>query len=773
MYNNPTRASLKILLWIPLCFVFIIASSSTLAYDTAQLGFNEILYNRHPTFNPDHYYTDFINGMDSSFRTDNGIYKLNLDTLVETPIITAIQMPVATNNGIFGRFSLRWDAQKIVFDFKESIDKGFRIWEVNIDGSGLRQITFPPANEAALIARYDKSSLGAESPTYNNHTDDMHPCYLPDGGFMFTSTRGQTEIFCNPTGQFSVTLLHRVDNDGSNLTQLSHNGVSEFQPVLLSTGQVAYSRFEYVDKASLAVKGIWAVNPDGSKSVELFGNTIVQPAAIVQPREFPNNPMKFAYLGTPHYPQGPVGSVLTFDLSKDIREGDSDISVAGGKYNIDYFTPNTKMFSYGNYESGWFFNNGSNYFESEDGIGGKLYSDPYPVNDNQMLVSCKFNNVDHWTTPSGYDLYLVNDQGVHELILNKASTSCFIPTPIIVKPKPHALHDPVDPVAAANDEATVIVHDIYQGMNGVPRGSIKWIRINEQVPRPWGSNRIIPGFEHMPASVNREAHLYVKLQYGIVPVEADGSAYFKVPAHRNIFLQALDENYLEVQRERTLVNYMPGEVRSCTGCHERPGEAPKSYNVGTLIALTRPPSTPQPQPGETTGKRPLYYATDVQPVWDNNCISCHGNTSPAAGISLTSNLTQIYNASYDNLINHHISTFFNGSKTLLGLYITEDFPISVFGWSDFPDVKFVEPYSLGSHSSRLYEMLRDGHQGVNLTEAEMVKVTTWLDANIQYYGTYYGRRDIADQSHPNFRPVQTVEQVLAPEPDAWINWADR
>ena len=46
---------------------------------------------------------------------------------------------------------------------------------------------------------------------------------------------------------------------------------------------------------------------------------------------------------------------------------------------------------------------------------------------------------------------------------------------------------------------------------------------------------------------------------------ADGSAYFEVPADRNLFLQALDKDFRELQRERTYVNYRPGEVRSCTG----------------------------------------------------------------------------------------------------------------------------------------------------------------------------------------------------------------
>ena len=66
-----------------------------------------------------------------------------------------------------------------------------------------------------------------------------------------------------------------------------------------------------------------------------------------------------------------------------------------------------------------------------------------------------------------------------------------------------------------------------------------------------------------------KAALWPRVQWGVVPVEKDGSAHFLVPANRSIFFQTLDEDFREIQRERTYVNYAAGEVRSCTGCHGR------------------------------------------------------------------------------------------------------------------------------------------------------------------------------------------------------------
>ena len=34
---------------------------------------------------------------------------------------------------------------------------------------------------------------------------------------------------------------------------------------------------------------------------------------------------------------------------------------------------------------------------------------------------------------------------------------------------------------------------------------------------------------------------------------------------------------------------------------------------------------------------------------------------------------------------------------------------------------------------------------------------TWADSNAQYYGSYYGRRNLRYRSLPDFRPIPTFE----------------
>ena len=55
---------------------------------------------------------------------------------------------------------------------------------------------------------------------------------------------------------------------------------------------------------------------------------------------------------------------------------------------------------------------------------------------------------------------------------------------------------------------------------------------------------------------------------GTAPVEADGSAYFAVPADKFVYFQLLDEKGMLVQSMRSGTIARPGEQAGCVGCHE-------------------------------------------------------------------------------------------------------------------------------------------------------------------------------------------------------------
>jgi hypothetical protein len=682
--------------------------------DNPAIDFDKIVFVKRYTFQSSHFYTDFIDGCEE-FGGNLCILSLKDGKVTE--------LAPKLKDGIFGRFDLSFDAKRVVFGWKPSLKKGFRIYEVGIDGKGFRQLTFEPPDEKQRIKKYNQPDF----ESYNHHTDDMHPCYLPDGGICFTSSRCEYGILCNGDDTLSTTVLYRIDADGSNMEKLTNSAVSEFSPTIMPDGRILYSRWEYVDKGSLCIKALWAMHPDGTGSVEIFGNNHNLPPTFLHGRAIPDNKNMFVCLGVPHFPQAGYGTVIRIDTNYDIRTrkpmtyvtADVDLrgAVTGG-------------------EGGWEFYIGNRWVPDGRGKKGRLYADPYPLSKNLFLVSSKQTGK-RWNDIKAYDLYLLDDKGNHTLIYDDPDISCWHPMPLRPRRVPPVLRSTIDPKLAKENLALCVVSDVYRGLDNVKQGTIKYIRINEQAPRPWAARRFWDDDGYI---ISMGTHMGLKVQHGIVPVEEDGSAHFVVAADKNIFFQVLDENFMEVQRERTYINYRPGEIRSCIGCHEKIKDAPHSL-PGKLIALNRPPSKPGPQPGEISGARPLHYPTDVQPILDKHCIRCHSGDESAADMDLTGKLTYEFSRSYENLLEHDLLQTIDEDTVKFGEYMP--------------------PYSLGSHVSKLIKTLLKGHNDVKLSQEEMIKLTTWVDSNAQYYGTWYGRKELEHRNHPNFRPKPTFAEAIS------------
>jgi len=694
-------------------------------------GVEEILFVRRYTLQSSHYYTDFIDGC-RKFGGNLCVLSLTDGTIRE--------IASDLSHGIFGRCALSFDGRKVVFDWKEKIGVGFRIWEVGIDGAGLRQLTLPPADEDARIKKYQ---LNQGRGAYRHHTDDMHPCYLPDGGICFASTRCEYGILCDGPDKLTTSVLYRMDADGRNMEKLSNNSVSESAPSAMNDGRILYTRWEYVDNGSVTNKALWAVRPDGTGSEEVYGTDIAFPSVFNVGRAVPGSNTLFVAIGAPHMPLG-VGTLMLIDTRLDRRTGDC----------VTYVTPEVDT----QHQWGWDNVPGGatkpippEMQRGRDGRGntdrGPLYMDPYPLSDSHFLVA--FNPRDRWNVVNAYGLYLIDGKGNRDLLAKDTEYSYWMPIPVRKRTTPPVVTGAIDEELAKRKLARVIVTDIYRGLDNVPRGTIKYIRVNEHVSRPWASRRFWGGdaYDQQHSVVTCNTHLGLKIQHGVVPVEEDGSAHFLVQADKNIFFQALDKDYVEVQRERTFVNFRPGEVRSCVGCHEQAQDASRAAVAKPVVAaLKRAPDTPRSQPGEKRGSRPLAYAVDVQPVWDTHCVRCHGGDKTEGGLDLTGELTTHFNRSYENIIKRKLIPIIGENHPKAG------------------NNHYLPPYSLGTYASQLAKYIDPQHYDVKLTPEERIRVTTWIDSNGQYHGSYYGRKNLQYKDHPNFRPILTFEQSHANTP---------
>jgi len=716
-----------------------------LVTENPSAGFDKLVFVTRKTYGANHYYTEFIN---SPWTPGGNLCVLDLKDGSVREIVPQLK------GGVFERFDLSFDASRIVFAWKAGAQDGYRIYEVGVDGSGLRQLTFPQSDEAALVARYRVFGH------YHHGTDDMQPCYLADGGIAFISTRCQYGILCDVPDDFTTTVLYRMDGDGRNLKRLSNSSVSEASPVLMPDGRLLYTRWEYVDKGAVSVKCLWAMRPDGSASSEVYGNDIDLPPTLIYGRPIPGTADGYVVLGTPHCPQNGMGTVIRLDTSRNIRTREP----------MTYMTPDVDIQD----EAGFAFRGPDGAWRSDGAGRGRLFKDPFPLSARLFLVAHKPAGP-VWKDREAYGLYLLDETGRAALLHRAEGISCWMPVPLRPRPVPPVLESPVDAALAASNRAVCVVADVYQGLGGVERGTVKHLRILEQVPRPWSARRRWDGdvYDQQHATISKDTHLGLKVQHGVVPVEADGSANFVVPAGANVFLQALDANFMAVQTERTFVNYMPGETRSCVGCHELPGGVAAAPSA-SLLALRRAPSVPGPQPGERDGRRPLDYVLDVQPVWDRHCVKCHGGAEPRGTLDLRGTPTAMFNASYESLVPERRRNPLR-DRGLLGPVIGENHPKT-------GNIDYLPPKSLGSHASVLVAMLARGavrladpkqeararklvetHRDLHLTPEELLKVTNWVDTNAQFYGTYFGRKNLAHRAHPAFRPVPTFEMAVSRE----------
>ncbi len=551
------------------------------------------------------------------------------------------------------------DAQQVFFAYRPARDDYFHVMQMAADGSGLRQLTDGPFH-------------------------DFWPCPLPDGDLAFISTRCRARFLCWRPQAF---VLFRMKPDGSDMRPLSYANLSEWAPSVLSDGRLVWTRSEYVDKGADFSHTLWAIRPDGTKPELVFGNTIIQPNGYTNGRQVPGT-KEFCATLISHF--GDLnGPIALLDIDQ-------------GRFTKDAITSLTP-------EVPW------------PGMWprSECFRDPFPIGRDHIL--CAHAPADR------FGLYVIDRFGNREVLHLDPAIDSVCPTVFRAVPPPPILADQVENL----DEnwGTMTVADVYQGIPQVERGRVKYLRIACEVRA--GLNRMPDGSyqrDHEPFM-----HWYAgpvdvvsgpfgwpsyvaKASYGLVPVEADGSAHFRAPAGHVLYFEVLDENLNELQRMRSVVQLQPGEKRSCIGCHEDRRQAPEPK---LRTALRREADEPTPPPW---GAVPFAYEKVVQPVLDQHCIRCHTAAHPAK-LDLTGTLdTDRVPASYRTLIRkglvHYLDWRYNAGGN-----------------------EKREALTFGVLKSKLFQTLEAGHHEVALSRDEMLALKCWVDLNCPLWPDYQLREN--------------------------------
>lgn len=557
---------------------------------------------------------------------------------------------------------VHFDGRRILVSYRRDRADDYHIYELGADGSGPRQLT-----------------VGSQ-------VADIDPMYLPNGDIIFASTRDPKVCACNVHRQAN---LFRMDADGRHLRQVSGNTLFDGHPSLLPDGRVLYSRWEYVDKHFGPAQGLWTMNPDGTNHAVYYGNNAWWPGAILDGRAVPGGELVIATLGSCHAP--PFGEIALIDR----RVG------FDGQEPIVRSWPAGPV-SRNGYDHVWEL--------------PLRYEDPCPLSDKYFLASRTIGGPeDH------YGLYLLDVFGNEVLVHQDSDRGCFDPMPLAPRKRPPTIPDGV---AYGSPEGTFFVQDVYSGtgMEAVPRGSVKWLRMVESPPKRFISGGDFENGARQAPAMNW-SDVVNKRIIGRVPVAKDGSAHFRAPADRFLFFQLLDEDGMMIQSMRSGTILMPGETRGCVGCHDERNTAALSFRRPQAVAA--PPATPEPWYGPP---REFSYAAEVQPVLDRYCVSCHDYGKPAGErLNLCGDKTLLFSISYLEL------------RRKSGTNFVPDKPgadkrlIKVVNHGP-PEV--LPAFSWGSHRSKLVDVIRGGHAHLRLDSESLDRLITWIDLNAVYYGSF-------------------------------------
>lgn len=570
-------------------------------------------------------------------------------------------------------------------------DAFYHLYEINLDGSGLRRLT---------RGKYD-------------HFDAR---YLPDGRLVFLSTRRGQHVQCGTQSQaesaepsqpdcyvrcgggperpVAVYTLHVMDADGSGIRPISAFEMFEWTPSVDHTGRILYARWDYVDRWNMPYMSLWSTLPDGTGTRAIFGNYTENPHCVFEARSIPGS-QKLIFTASGHHSYT-AGSLVLLDPTR----------ASDGESAMTRLTPEVC-------------------FPESEGWPATYFTSPYPLSEEHYLVAWSPRPAPPgtprplWGMPGGekdLGIYLFDSFGNLNLLYRDPEISSETPLPVKPRKRPTVLSSQI--AWEGEQEGRMLLLDVYRGLPPASRGSVRSLRIVGVPPKTH------PTMNFPAIGLTRDDPGKVVL--GTVPVEEDGSAWFRVPSGVTLFFQAMDDEGMAVQTMRSGVYLQPGETLTCIGCHEQRNEAPPRSDP---LAVHRAPSKIVPGP---EGSWPLDYARLVQPVLDRLCVGCHKPGEEGSEFDLTPQKSYDSMADYgDPSLRTHVTTRYRQGRSIAGAGAAR-----------------VNP---------LWKLLDAGHYDVRLTPDDRIRLITWMDT----YGQRQGH--FSDQQAEELRALRRQMAAMLAE----------
>lgn len=662
-------------------------------------------------------------------RPEGGIYVLEnpfSDKPSARPLLSGVPVKEGfemkgkpLEKGAFLSLELSYDAKKVYFSWTQAessivekeADWSGQSWtfdEVRRRPQGYHHYYWSPER---VFHVYSADLTTGEIRQLTQGRDNAYDaCELPDGRLAFISEKIGGNQRCGARWLASAT-LYSMKQDGSDMYPISYHETNEWQPSVTNDGMIAYTRWDYVDRDNSGGHHMWTCYPDGRDPRSKHSNYSLvnthRPFMELGLRAIPGS-QKFVGVATSHHGTA-YGSLLLIDPT---IPDDRMMSQTKRLTPEALFQESEKAPGYPHPLE-----------QAGANPTAEHYGTPWPLSED-------FHICVYARDQRNYGIYLVDSFGNRELIWKDDKVPCWDPVPFRPRVKPPVI--PASTTQSADSRpkgekqgtmGEVVILNVYDSEFPLPKGTkIKWLRVVNIFAKT-NAYQNEPNIGYALESLTRGS-------LGLVPVEEDGSVFFKMPVGTNVYFQLLDEKKQAVHSMRSSTYVHSGERLSCIGCHEDKFTAPSNSGMNTVKALKRKPSELKPEP---KGSYPVTFPRLVQPVLDKHCVSCHAekNTKrPLDGNTFVTTKNPDGTEAKKN-VPHGWS---NGFHSLHGM-----------GWGKHGGVNshirlnkttYSVPGEVGAKASQLLPFLEKGHKEVKLSEEDLYRITLWMDLNSNFYGDY-------------------------------------
>ena len=463
-----------------------------------------------------------------------------------------------------------FDGRKILFSMRPPQGGDRNIYEINANGTGLRQVT----------------SGGGH---------DFDPLYLPNGQIMFTSSRhgGMDEYNHSPAEN-----LYVCNMDGSGLERVSFNMSDDFDPVLMPDGRIVYTRWDHFGTFNRFP--LFFTNPDGSAPFHEFG---------------PHNRNFFHAQPTP---DGRLIAIESTRVNEDagpiavlkLEMGPADPANSDASLNWDVLTPQVN-------------NNGAPW-----AYGAFKY--PFPLGGNKYVASYTLPAAIEGDVDYGLYTFTLHQEGagteedpatisINDLTFLYNDPDWNEYDAQLLAPRDPA---PVIPPLADHsvDYGVITAADVFN------RSHVDGQEVPVKGADTINEIAVIVGIPTMRGEPNDfSANEFEKRALlGFAPVYSDGSFRIKVPADTPISWATLDELRRGFVVKRSWMYVRPGEeIEKCTGCHQDRNLTKTLITNPNPIAATQTPTDLDLEPQNYTF---INYRDHIGPIVEAKCATCHHPT---------------------------------------------------------------------------------------------------------------------------------------------------